>query len=270
MSASFNAGRRWFVSALAIGALLAIGSAEAADRIASANEVTSDDEPREVVVIDVHLGEATGVRSALDGLGATVVSYLGPRRWLVVGDSGAIGRVTGIASAAPWRTADAISADLPALAVAAKKAGRREVSVLAALAPGAGLTGVGRRLEAAGARIAWLEEAAAPAPQIGLRIPTDRLDEVLDELRKTAGLILAEPQAPVRLFNSGSVWRCQSGVPDSTPIFDHGLRGEGQIIGIMDTGLDIDDCRFDDPLVGLPALNGPDGTDVDLEHRKVL
>ena len=221
-------------------------------------------------MIDVHLGEATSVRTALDGIGARVVAFLGPHRWLVSGDNGAIAKVTGIASAAPWRTTDAISADLPALAAAAKRAGRREVSVLAALAPGAGLTGAARRLEAAGARIAWQEEAAAPAPQIGLRIPTDRLDEVLDELRKTAGLILAEPQAPVRLLNSGSVWRCQSGVPQSTPIFGHGLRGEGQIIGIMDTGLDIDDCRFDDPLAGLPALNGADGTEVDSDHRKVL
>jgi len=89
-------------------------------------------------------------------------------------------------------------------------------------------------------------------------------------LERTQGLVLAEPQAPVRLLNSASVWRCQSGEPASTPIFDHGLRGEGQVIGIMDTGLDVDDCRFDDPVVGLPAVNRADGTEVNLDHRKVL
>ncbi len=47
-------------------------------------------------------------------------------------------------------------------------------------------------------------------------------------------------------------------------------RGEGQIIGIMDTGLDVDECRFDDPLVGLPAVNQADGTEINAEHRKVL
>ena len=34
-----------------------------------------------------------------------------------------------------------------------------------------------RRLEAAGARVAWLDESAAPAPQLGLRVPADQLEE---------------------------------------------------------------------------------------------
>jgi hypothetical protein len=270
VSTFFPSRRTWSVSALAIGALLAICPAEASDPSASTGEMSSFQEPREVVVIDVELGGEAGVRTALDGLGARVVAFLGPRRWLVVGDSDVIASLTGIASAAAWRPTDAISADLTVLAVAAKRADRREVSVLAVLAPGAGLPVAARRLEAAGARVAWLDESAAPAPQLGLRVPAGRIDEVLDELRETGGLILAEPQAAVRLLNSGSVWRCQSGVPGSTPIFDHGLRGEGQIIGIMDTGLDIDDCRFDDPLAGLPALNRADGTEVNPAHRKVL
>ena len=204
---SFTPRLQWTVSVLAIGVLLAICPAEARDPSASAERRSSFHEPREVVVIDVRQGGAIGVRTGLDGIRARIVAFLGPHRWLVVGDSGAIARLKGIASAAPWRATDAISADLTALTVAAKRVDRREVSVLAVLSPGAALSGVGRRLEAAGARVAWLEEAAAPAPQIGLRVPTDRLAGVLDELRKTTGLILAEPQAAVRLLNSGSVWR---------------------------------------------------------------
>ena len=93
---------------------------------------------------------------------------------------------------------------------------------------------------------------------------------MVELLERTPGLVLAEPQAPVRLLNADSVWRCQSGESASTPIFEHGLRGEGQVIGIMDTGLDVDDCRFIDPVVGLPAVNQADGTEVNLDHRKVL
>ncbi len=47
---------------------------------------------------------------------------------------------------------------------------------------------------------------------------------------------------------------------DSTPVWDKGLHGEGQIIGIGDTGLDYD----------MPWFRDPAGTDVGPTHRKIV
>jgi hypothetical protein len=51
----------------------------------------------------------------------------------------------------------------------------------------------------------------------------------------------------------------QSGTTTQAPLYDHGLHGEGQIIGIIDTFVDIDHCSFAD----VPNDPGPN-------HRKVL
>jgi len=176
----------------------------------------------------------------------------------------------GVVSAESWRSADGVHAELRTLDSPSKNASTDVVFFLVALAPGSAVAPVAERLEAMGAQLSWVDESARPVPQLGLRVLRSRLAAVVDELDATPGLVLAEPQAPVRLLNSGSVWRCQSGVRGRTPIFERGLRGEGQVTGIMDTGLDIDDCRFDDPVVGLPALNQADGIEVNTDHRKVL
>ena len=99
----FPSRRTWSVSALAIGVLLSICPAEASGPSASTDKISSFREPRKAVVIDVELGGETGVRAALGGLGARVVAFLGPRRWLVAGDRDAIASLTGIASASPWQ-----------------------------------------------------------------------------------------------------------------------------------------------------------------------
>lgn len=242
----------------------------AADSPSPTDSTASESAPQRVFLIDVEEDHVIPVRVAIDDAAVFIVAILEPHRWLVVGQGRVIREISGVESAVEWRPTDAISPDLRALAVAVKKPDRREVSVLAMVAPGSELGEIESRLERAGARIGWSDGAVVPAPQIGIRVPRDRLDSVLDQLRSTPGLIVAEAQSPVRLLNSGSVWRCQSGILDSTPVFDRGLRGEGQIIGIMDTGLDVDECRFDDPLVGLPAVNQADGTEINTEHRKVL
>ncbi|HMA47563.1 MAG TPA: S8 family serine peptidase, partial [Frankiaceae bacterium] len=62
------------------------------------------------------------------------------------------------------------------------------------------------------------------------------------------------------IVNETTRWVIQSDVAGSTPIWDAGLHGEGQIVGIGDTGLDYDMPWFYDPS-GVPP--GPN-------HRKVI
>ena len=57
----------------------------------------------------------------------------------------------------------------------------------------------------------------------------------------------------------------------TTPVFDHGIHGEGQVVGYIDTGIDADMCYFRDTARGLPPTNACDGgTTVDLNQRKVI
>lgn len=58
--------------------------------------------------------------------------------------------------------------------------------------------------------------------------------------------------------NSSCTWVAQSNVANSTPLWDHGLHGENQVIGLIDWGLDENHCSFDDDVPPGPS------------HRKLL
>jgi subtilisin family serine protease len=55
-------------------------------------------------------------------------------------------------------------------------------------------------------------------------------------------------------------WIVQSAIVDSLPIWDAGLNGEGQILGHLDSGIQVANCYFYDP----------DGNPVGPNHRKVV
>ena len=62
----------------------------------------------------------------------------------------------------------------------------------------------------------------------------------------------------------------------ATPLFDHGIFGQRQIIAILDTGLDWDSCYFAEPDGSRPPINtgtpqgGLNSSNVDLSRRKVV
>ena len=59
--------------------------------------------------------------------------------------------------------------------------------------------------------------------------------------------------------------------PTGTPIYDHGIRGEGQIIAFLDTGVDYDSCYFAEPDRSRPPINTRlDSNNVDLSRRKIV
>jgi hypothetical protein len=69
-----------------------------------------------------------------------------------------------------------------------------------------------------------------------------------------------EEVSEVNLDNGFTAGTVQSGTPGTEPVWDQGLHGEGQIIGVIDTVVDIDHCFFRDNLNNTP---GPG-------HRKVV
>jgi len=61
------------------------------------------------------------------------------------------------------------------------------------------------------------------------------------------------------LMNDTTKWVVQSNVTNQTPVWDQGLHGEGEIVAVMDSGIDYNSCWFRDG--GAPP--GP-------SHRKVI
>jgi subtilase family protein len=61
-----------------------------------------------------------------------------------------------------------------------------------------------------------------------------------------------------------------------TPLYDHGLHGEGQILAVLDTGVDYSICYFAEENGALPPINtgsvagGLGWTNVDLSRRKII
>ncbi|MCP4902137.1 MAG: S8 family serine peptidase [bacterium] len=98
------------------------------------------------------------------------------------------------------------------------------------------------------------------------------IDQLRQPLSEMSEVFWLERESRRVFLNDTTIWVGQSGTGggDATPVFDQGLLGEGQIVGVLDTGIDIDSCYFRDASE-TPAINACDGGAlVNLDHRKVL
>ena len=222
-----------------------------------------------LAVLRVEPGAVAAVRAGLAEDGVRVLAYLPDDALLVERASLDTAGVAGLVAVEPWRAERAITPELASLDPSRARSLPGGVPIVVGLASAEAADELAVRLAGAGARVSWTAPDAAVA-QLGLLVDVDGLSDVLAALQATAGLVWADLQPPPRLLNWDAVWRCQSGVEGQTPLHDRGLRGQGQVVGIMDTGIDIDHCMFWDPLAELPALNGSQGVAVDPDHRKVL
>lgn len=99
------------------------------------------------------------------------------------------------------------------------------------------------------------------------RLPASRLERLaaVDAVR------WIEEARPIGPTNAAESWRIQSGIPNSRPLWDRGLRGEGQIIALADSGLDTNHECFYDPAHPQVQVVEPGQTrPPDLAHRKVV
>ena len=108
-----------------------------------------------------------------------------------------------------------------------------------------------------------LDVVAAPSGKEGAwrleaTVPAHRLAWILSRLAGLPEVEAVETVRPFRALNQDAVWVHQSFVgpsPQQTPIFDHGIFGCGQTIGLADTGQDYDDCFFRDAVNGAPPIS---------------
>jgi subtilisin family serine protease len=66
--------------------------------------------------------------------------------------------------------------------------------------------------------------------------------------------------------NKYATWLTQSGIKEKRSVWAHGIRGEGQIVGCADSGLDVNHCFFNDP--SQPKFSS--SREESSAHRKVI
>jgi Subtilase family len=109
--------------------------------------------------------------------------------------------------------------------------------------------------------------------RVRLIAPGSELARERDALARHPDVYWIDVESRFVLLNDTTVWVGQSGVNggQATPIFDRGLHGEGQVVGIIDSGVDPDMCFFRDATRGLPPTNSCNGgTAQDQQQRKVV
>ncbi len=215
-------------------------------------------------------GTTSALAAALRQRGVRVLAYLPDDALLVAATALRVGGLPGVRASLSWGPEQAVRQSLRELDGATVR-GRFPggAPVVVAVSDRAYLAGASMALTAAGARVQWRAGDGRP-PQLGFRAPADRLDRVRAAIARLPGLVWAELQPGARLTNEASAWLCQSGSPGITPLFAEGLLGQGQVIGMMDTGIDADSCYFRDDAHGLPPVTDDSGTEVDTAQRKVL
>ncbi|MBN1880369.1 S8 family serine peptidase [bacterium] len=78
--------------------------------------------------------------------------------------------------------------------------------------------------------------------------------DVIPDLARIESVFRIEEKGEFFLLNDETKYVIQSGsTAGGTPVWDHGVTGTGQIIGIMDSGVDPDHCFFYDSVQGNPT-----------------
>ena len=170
-----------------------------------------------------------------------------------------------------WTAHEAISLSLRQLVAEPRTLERRESSLPLAIGmlKTSEFSDAVRHLSALGVSVQWIDSTPR-LTELGVLVPPAVASQVVAELSTWPELVWADVLGGARLLNAASAWHCQSNEPGATPVFAAGLRGEGQIVGIMDTGIDVDMCYFADPDLGDPPLNDASGTASDPAQRKVV
>jgi Subtilase family len=109
--------------------------------------------------------------------------------------------------------------------------------------------------------------------RIRLILEDKEVVRVRDDLARLPDVFWIDFEPRRALLNDTTVWVGQSGLSggQATPVFAHGIYGEGQTIAIVDTGIDADMCWFRDTTLGLPPVNACNGGIVtNPAQRKVI
>jgi hypothetical protein len=205
---------------------------------------------------------------------AQIYTYLPHDTFLVRPLAGlAAARPTGASWTGAYLPEYKISSAVVALAQPAQLAAAETRTVMVTAFPDADLAGVARAAAGLPGVTVVGSDRGARFSRVRLRVADAALTDAADALAGLADVFWIDVEGRRELLNDTTVWVAQSGLAagQTTPVFDHGIHGEGQVVGYIDTGIDADSCYFRDAARGLPPINACDsGTTVDPAQRKVI
>lgn len=217
-------------------------------------------------------------RHALERAAERVYTYLPHDTFLVkapgLAFSGAAASL-GAAWIGPYHPAYKIAPELRAVSAPASTPATEAAPriVMLQVYPDADLAAVRARVAALGVKRIVGSAPNSFFSRIRLLLDDAELAALREPLARIPEVFWVGLEGRKALINDTTIWVGQSGVNggQTTPVFDHGIHGEGQVVGIIDTGLDADMCYFRDPAQGLPPQNVCNGGKVvNANERKVL
>ena len=216
----------------------------------------------------------------LDALGAAtdrVFTYLPHHAFLVRIREADGGRQAsdlssfGVVWSAPWAAERKIAPEIASAGIAERSSARGPVMIH--LFPDVALRDVRERI----ARIVGDDRVVGSSEnrrfsRVRVLLTGSEIADVRGALAALPEVYWIERERRKVFLNDTSTWVGQSGLDggQATPVFDAGIRGEGEIVAFLDTGVDADSCYFRDTVRGLPPINACGGTTVDLDQRKVI
>jgi fibronectin type 3 domain-containing protein len=245
--------------------LIALSSAQIDTRVAPDAAVAAGDSR----VLVKFPGPVTGEQIAALAATAQIYTYLPHDTFLVRPLAGlAVPRPTGA-----WTGAFLPEYKISPAIAQAQQAEPTTRTVMVTAFPDADLAGVAAAAAGLPGVTVVGSDRGARFSRVRLRVPGDALAGATTALAALADVFWIDVEGRRELLNDTTIWVGQSGLDAgmTTPVFDHGIHGEGQVVGYIDTGIDADSCYFRDATRGLPPMNVCDGgTTSDPAQRKVI
>jgi hypothetical protein len=231
-------------------------------------------EESEVVLVKFPGPVTAEQRKALAAAALRVYTYLPDDTFLVRLPAGKAAEASfraalGASWAGPWHPFYKISRWVAAVEPSSRLERR---SLMVQVYPDADLEAVVRAIRGLGIEgvSAWQKNPFFS--RIRLLLTDEEIAKLRADLARLPEVFWIDLEPRRGLLNDTTIWVGQSGLSagQTTPVFSHGIFGEGQTVGIIDTGIDADMCFFRDTTLSLPPTNACNGATVtDPAQRKV-
>ncbi len=210
------------------------------------------DGPTRYAIVQLQPGQTPDAR-ALAARGIEVLGYVPNRAWTVRLGGDGLAAVTGD-PVVRWAGLLRPSMKLdPTLWTAARRNsdalqtdGSYEIFIEGFRGVSSGMIEAALRKNVPSIEIPMRSLRSAATPYVRVRVPAAALDALISAATAIEGVAFVSPWRPLRTVNAASIGAVQGNITGDcsgngpicgpTPMFDHGLVGSGQIIGIADSG----------------------------------